>query len=116
MYAIRNAIITQKIDDLVAQGMNKTKAVNYHCAQPNKIIQHWNIHTDRIKKIYYATKKKKPEIYVREYADSFEMYAYPAKCVITENGKDYACFGLLGYRIPKKDLTPTSGELHEGAV
>jgi hypothetical protein len=111
---MRNLLITEKIDALLAKGMDKTTAIECYCAENSSIVRYANIDVDHVRKIYYSTKRKKPEIYVREDSDSFEMYLYPAKCVITENGKDYVFFGLWRHRMLKKDLMPTSGKLSTG--
>lgn len=113
MYIMRNAIISHSIDALVAQGMNKTAAIECYCAQDNPIVRYWNVHVDQIRRIYYATKKKRPDVYVYEDSNSFVMYVYPAKCVIGEN---CILFGLLQQRFLKKDLAPPFGELFRGGT
>jgi hypothetical protein len=111
MLIMRNLLITGRIDALVARGMNKTAAIECYCMENNLIVRHANIDVDHVRRIYYSTKKKKPENYVREDSDYFEMYIYPAKLTITENGRDYVFFGLWRHRLLKKDPALTSGEL-----
>lgn len=99
--AIRNILITEKVDRLVAQGMSKTKAFEDIYSQQDGLASSWSINEDQIKKIYYATKKKKPLIYVCSHGDFFEVMIYPAKTAFTYDGQSFSAFGLL--RMPIKD-------------
>ena len=93
--AIRNILITEKVDRLVAQGVSKTKAFEDICSQKDGLASPSNINEDQIKKIYYATKKKKPQIYVCSHGDFFEVMIYPAKIAFMYDGQSLSAFGLL---------------------
>jgi len=93
--AIRNILITEKVDRLVAQGMSKTKAFEDIDSQKDGLTSLWNINEDQIKKIYYTTKKKKPQIYVCSHGDFFEIMIYPAKIAVMHGGQSLSAFGLL---------------------
>jgi hypothetical protein len=94
--AIRNLILMDKIDRLVAQGMNKTKVFEQIISPKNEIIRYWNIgSSNQIKKIYYATRKKKPQVYVQPHGDFIDIWIYPARISVQDNGRDHSLFGLL---------------------
>jgi hypothetical protein len=92
---IRNILITEKIERLVAQGMSKTQAFEYIFTSNNTTVSDWNIDRNQIRKIYYRTKKKQPQIYVCSYRDFFEVIIFPAKIEVMKEGHVRSAYGLL---------------------
>lgn len=97
--AIRNILITDKIDRLVAQGMSKTQAFVHIMTSENDIIGDWNINKDQIKKIYYRTKKKAPQVYVRSHGDFLEVMIHPVRIEVMSDGHSFSAVGLLRMHI-----------------
>jgi hypothetical protein len=98
--AIRNLLITEEIERLVAQGMSKTQAFEHIFTSENDIVKDWNIDKNQIKKIYYGTKKKHPQIYVRSHGDFLEVMIYPAHIELMKEGHGLSAFGLLRMFVP----------------
>ena len=94
-HTIRNLLITEKIERLVAQGMSKTQAFEHIFTSENNIVRDWNIEKDQIRKIYYQTKKKAPQVYVHSHGDFLEVMIYPAHIVLMKEGHGLSAFGLL---------------------
>jgi hypothetical protein len=97
--AIRNLIIADKVDRFVRQGMNKTQAFEYIYSKDNLIVSKWNIDVGQIRKIYYATKRKQPQLYVSNLENVLEINVYPAKVEVISYGKTHSFFGLLKMRM-----------------
>ena len=92
-----NFFLTERVDRLVEQGMTKTMA--FQTVKPPT-----DIHLDpgRIRNIYYATKKKKPQIYIQRTAETLTITAFPAKIQFDVDGKTLTFFGNFEYSIPLK--------------
>jgi hypothetical protein len=93
--AVFDFLLTEKIDKLILQGMTATAA--FQTVKPPL-----DTHLDplRIRNIYYATKKKTPQIYIKKTAETLTVMAFPAKWQILIEGGFFTGFGNWEFTIP----------------
>ena len=95
--AIFDLRLTEAIDKLIEQG--KTASAAFQTVKPP-----FDIHLDplRIRNIYYATKKKTPQIHITKTAETLTVTAFPAKWQIPIEDGFYTGFGKWEFSIPLK--------------
>ena len=89
--------LTERIEKLITQGMSASAA--FQTVKPPSNI---NLDPLRIRNIYYATKKKKPHIYIQKTAETLTVTAFPAKWQFDLDGKTITGFGKWEFSIPLK--------------
>jgi hypothetical protein len=90
--------LTERVDTLIRQGI-RTKTAAFEKVKPPN-----NVYLDplRIRNIYYATKKKTPQIYIQVNAETLSFMAFPAKVQVDVDGKILTVFGKWEFTIPLK--------------
>jgi hypothetical protein len=100
-HAARDLMIVSRVDKLSRMGTGKADAFSHVSSQNVGFTNKCHINEHQVKKIYYKTRRKGRETWVKDRGDHYEVAVHPAQVVFIDDGKEYSCFGLLEIKVPK---------------